>query len=148
MKTTLRYGVATSTYWFDGDVCMVELRGPMTRSALVSLNVQFQSVQHPNYDVFLLDWRRAVVATTIEEMLGIVQSLPPESTLWLPACYLVKDHQLVTFHQHCYNAIQHGLQRVTFGSSHEAEAWAQRKAFSAAARRTHASRKWKASPAL
>jgi hypothetical protein len=125
-KQIWRYGAATAEVTHEQGLCVLDLRGPVTRRVLDQIKVDLFRTM-PRTFVIIIVLSEAAMVLTEEELADFDLDAHLHGVLTLPAVFVANAEQAASLHGHCASMVHHGLTRVTTTSWPVALQWAARK---------------------
>lgn len=126
MKQSWRYGAAVVRSEYVDGLHTLTLCGPVTRAVMQQIAVdQAVHIRAPCHAV-VSDWRRAIVALSVPDMVEIGRSLSGQPVMAVPAIIITSPEALPLFQEYAYHLMQIGVIRGATLSADHAFSWAAR----------------------
>lgn len=128
MQYEWNYSRASATAVYDDGVCVVDVRGLVTRDVPDQLRADLRSHADIVAHVFVVCWDRACIAVERTGIVSVADDLPPGDVLRAPMVNVVNEECVEFFQQLGADRMAVGVLRVTTLSLDAALAWARRRA--------------------
>ncbi len=128
---SLKFGAMTASFTEIDRVARVHCAGLVTGSALHELTRTLRHFTAPppgvSSKVFVVSFSGAILVSA-DTLNSLLDNVPRESLLRMPAAVIVPDGLQDAFEQHAWDVARDGFLRAVFTDPGQAQAWAARRA--------------------
>lgn len=119
-----RHSASAEVAVIDARVALIRLKGLLTLDAIAFFAHESCRAAGSGARAFVLDYRKAAVMASVEQLGEMVLGQPLNSPTRLPGAYLVSPRSIRTLRDHAINLAAQGVVRRVFTHEGRAIAWA------------------------